>query len=331
MEEFWLERYELVTERIGQIKEEHILPEDWQEYFVMEAEYVEEACEYLAFAQRGGLETADLKELQKWNGLLGKNWKRLPKDYAPLMDLLSVELRSLGYLAAQGRLEEFLIRLELFAEMYGICVYEWQEEKKLPAYQVLRDCLYWYVHDYADMAPLQELRYLEKQEEEPVYQRLQNRESEERYLYQYGLVVTTRERGFYEWLQGLSVEEVEKWATKLAEEIAKLIEEDTPEPLEKRILLQYPVGYEKLMCVLVWKLQEMGLVIVPEVAGAGVLLNLFEEVFGGRKVLWDRALGKRCKEIKQTLAEKARKEKHFFFVKIALEEDKNEILKPHVV
>lgn len=332
MEELWLERYELVTERIGQIKEEQILPKDWQEYFAMEAEYAEGACEYLSFVQKGGLEAADLKELQRWNGLWEKTWKSLSKEYAPLMDLLSAELRSLGYLAAQSRLEEFLIRLELFAEVYGICVYEWQEEKKLPTGQTLRECLYWYVHDYADMALLQELQYLEKPKEASLYQSLQKyKPQEEARLYQYGLVVTAKERGLYEWLQGISAEEVEAWAMGLAEEIVELINADTPETFEKRILLQYPVGYEKLMCALMRKLRELELVVVPEVVGEGVLLNLYTEDYAGGKGLWDKALGKRCKEIRQTLAEKTKKEKHFSFIRVVLKEDGKEILKPHVV
>lgn len=332
MEEFWLERYELVIERIRQIKEERCLPQDWQDYFVREAEHVEQVCKYLAFVQMGGLEMASLEVLQEWNSLLGRTWKSPQGECVPLMDLLSKELRTLGFLAAQKRLEEFLIRLELFAEIYGSCVCDWQEEKKLPTYKALQECLYWYASDYADMASLQALQYLQAPEENPVEQLLQKADLEkENYLYQYGITVTDRERGLWEWLVRLPLEEVEAWAEKLAEDILRQIIGNSLENLDKKVLLQYPVGYEKVVLRLMERLKEQGVKVIPEVAGKGVLLNLYEKNCEECKVLWDKALAKRCKEIQQTIAEKAEKEKRFLFVKVVLKEEKNEILKPHVV
>jgi hypothetical protein len=243
---------------------------------------------------------------------------------------VSEELRSLSFLAAQGRFEEFLIRLELFAEFYGICVCEWQEEKKLPAYKILYECLYWYANDYADMAPLQELRYLQKPEESSVYQGMLMWDlEEETYLYRYGTIITDRERNLFEWLKGLSVEEINSWAQKLAEEVRKLVEE-MGTASGKRILLQYPVGYEKLIYALMKRLREHGVEVIPEIAGKGILFSLFEINFAESK-LWDKALAKRCREIRQTIAEKAERESLFGIIKVVLKEDKKEILKPHVV
>ena len=223
MEEFWTERYELVVERMRQMQEEQMLPRDWQEYFATEAEYAEQACDYLAFVQDGGLKKASLEALLEWNSLFNRPWKSPQGECAPLMDLLSEELRSLGLLAAQERSEEFLIRLELFVEIYGICVRDWQEEKKLPEQKSLRECLYWYLHDYADTAPLQELQYMEASEENPVCQLLQEADlDEEKYLYRYGIPVTDRELALWEWANRLALGEVEFWAGKLAEEIVKM-------------------------------------------------------------------------------------------------------------
>lgn len=327
-----LERYELATERIEQIKEEQILPKDWQKYFSMEAEYAEGACRYWTFVRKEGLKTAALEELLAWNSFLAKAWKAPQGECAPLMDLLSMELRSLGYLAAQERFEEFLIRLELFVEMYGICAYEWQEEKKLPAYKTLQECLYWYANDYADMAPQQEVQYLLCPEESMIYQGLKKWNLyEEAYLYQYGTVITDGERGLWRWQQGLSVEELDNWAEKLAEEVIGLIGENALIIPEKRILLQYPPGSERLVGILLEKLQKTGIVAVPQTVGAGLLLRLCEKNFPGHKILWDKALAKRCKEVKQTIAEKTQKENRFCLVKVVLKDEKNEILKPHVV
>lgn len=332
MEEFWAERYELVTERIRQIKAEQILPQDWQDYFVGEAAYIDRICEYFAFVQTGEPEKAPLKELKERNNLLDRTCKNPQGECAPLMELLSGELGCLGFLATQGRLEEFLIRLELFAEIYGICVYEWQEEKRLPTYKTVQECLYWYVNDYADTVPLKEVQYLQNPEENPIYQLLQKLDLDgEKCLYRYGTLITDRERSLWEWMVRLSEEENEAWAENLTEEIMKQVAGEMATDVGQKILLQYPVGYEKVVFLLMQKLREQDVEAIPQIAGTGVLLKLYEEECTERKVLWDRALAKRCKEIKQTVTEKAEKEKLFCTAKVVLKEEKNDILKPHVV
>lgn len=332
MEEFLVERYELVTERIREIEKEQILPDRWQEYFVFFAGYVKQMYEYLILVQEKGIESMTLKELQKWNELMQDNCPSPCGECASVLDILSGELHSLGFLAAQERPEEFLVRLELFTEIYGICIYEWQEEKHLPDYKLLQECFYWYVNDYADMAPLQELQYLMCPETSPIFRLLQRENiAEEDYLYRYGTTISERERNLREWLQELPLEEVDIWATKLAEEIIELSVENSMPTTSNRLVLQYPAGYERLVRLLVVKLKEESLDTVPVIAGTGVLLRLYEKDFSGRNLLWDKALTKRCREIKQTLAEKVARENKFGITRVVLKEEKTDILKPHVV
>lgn len=52
---------------------------------------------------------------------------------------------------AKGCLEEVLIRMELFVEIYSAFVYEWQENQTRPSYESIRQILYWYVSDYTDI------------------------------------------------------------------------------------------------------------------------------------------------------------------------------------
>ena len=46
-------------------------------------------------------------------------------------------------------------------ELYGTCVCEWQENERLPEYNILKEIVYWYVSDYSDIT--MERQFLEKQ------------------------------------------------------------------------------------------------------------------------------------------------------------------------
>ena len=61
-------------------------------------------------------------------------------------------MRSLIGFTYEGRLDELVIRMELFSEVYAAFVYEEQENHRLPSYASIREILYWFVSDYADVA-----------------------------------------------------------------------------------------------------------------------------------------------------------------------------------
>ena len=53
-----------------------------------------------------------------------------------------------------------MIRMELFSEVYAAFVYEEQENHRLPSYASIREILYWFVSDYADVAAEARVREL---------------------------------------------------------------------------------------------------------------------------------------------------------------------------
>lgn len=153
MEELLLERYELAMERIAQIKEEHILPPDWDEYFAAVALFLEEVGK-----RRGVSEVADVEILYR-NPTYAISI--FGKEYGPLLSAVAEEMYSLVGLVQKGNTEEIVIRPELFVELYGTCVCEWQENERLPEYNILKEIVYWYVSDYSDIT--MERQFLEKQ------------------------------------------------------------------------------------------------------------------------------------------------------------------------
>ncbi len=143
MEEFLLERYELTMERIDRIKEEHILPAVWDEYFVAVAHFLEEVGK-----------CHDASEVQNIE-MLYRNptyaTQIFGEEYGPLLSAVAEEMYSLVGLVHKGDMEEVVIRPELFVELYGACVCEWQESGRLPEYKTLKEIVYWYVSDYSDI------------------------------------------------------------------------------------------------------------------------------------------------------------------------------------
>ncbi len=167
MEDFLYERYELMVGRISQIPREQVVKENWQDYFVQIAEYMGRVFEYFTFVRGIDLKNADLQELQNrytvlYEDLWGDRYKVsytnpvyctscLGADYGLFAAMLFAELRDLPCFIIKGDLEEMVIRLELFVEVYSACAGEWQETGCLPDSDSLKRIFYWYVSDYADV------------------------------------------------------------------------------------------------------------------------------------------------------------------------------------
>lgn len=165
--ELLTERYELAIERISQIKEEHVPEETWNDYFVAVAAFLERIDRYYDFLRQGGLKTADMEALQEWKQCLYEDlseekyescygnsayaMKLFGEEYGRLLAAVAMEMYSLIMLVTKNYLEEVLIRLELFVELYGACVCEWQEAGRIVPYETLHQIVYWYVSDYSDI------------------------------------------------------------------------------------------------------------------------------------------------------------------------------------
>ena len=143
------ERLELAVERIDKIEEEQSLPEAFDIYFRRVARFLigeEEKKEpyaqsYLNPAYAG---------------------EQLGEELGRFLSALYYEMYSLTGLRGQEELQEFVIRMELFLEIYGIFLLEWQENRRLPGVQSLRQSFYWFAFDYADVAAEKYVKELAK-------------------------------------------------------------------------------------------------------------------------------------------------------------------------
>ncbi len=344
--EYLLERYELAIERIEEIKEEHVLEDAWNDYFVSVAAFLEKISEYYAFVREGGLETADLETLQKWNAclyedILEKNYeesyanpayavKLFGEEYGRLLSVVVTEMRSLIVLVTEGRLEELLIRFELFVELYAACICEWQESKRFPEYETLRQIIYWYVSDYTDITWEEWIKSLLLPEGNYAIRVMMEADlSRPEYLYRYGEFVSENELKTAEFMAGLSQETIDLMASTYTEGYRMGFEVAGIDLSKKQTVdIYYYLGFERMIVKAIENFAAMGLKPVLRRTPMGILQGGCLAKMGAAggnpnkqydfdhkddyALIWDKALAQRMLEVNRTVFEKYRKEARLY-------------------
>ena len=143
------ERYELALERIGEIAGESIGHAELDAYFAAMAAFAQKLCGYYVVMNEEAAKQAELERLQAWNRDLyedilpehySQSWgnpayavAQLGEQWGQLLSYVYVQLRDGIVPAAEGDLEEVVIRMELLVEIYSAFAAAWQEEGELPS------------------------------------------------------------------------------------------------------------------------------------------------------------------------------------------------------
>ena len=235
--ELLLERLELAFLRIREIPGEDWQGEalqPWREYFAAVTKFLLLIEDNRKFLEQDGLKMATLEELQQRNhalyeDILPENYensfanpayavKMLGEKFGALAAFLYTEMRSLIGFTYEGRLEELVIRMELFSEVYAAFVYEQQENRKLPTYTSIREILYWFVSDYADVAAEKKVQELVCSENNFAAKIIRTADfTDLRYLYAYGEYVGENELKMAEFMNSLPEETIHTMADTYTE------------------------------------------------------------------------------------------------------------------
>ncbi len=163
------ERLELSMERICSMEQEEMeLP--YGIYFKKTAGFIRligKTLERIGKEGRQEIPAASLEMLREENhrlyeDILPENYGEsfadpdyavsvLGDGYGQLLSFLYTELRGEIVYAYEMRLEAITVLNELFLEVYSLFLQAWQEGAKAPLEQQIKDALYWYVSDYADL------------------------------------------------------------------------------------------------------------------------------------------------------------------------------------
>lgn len=258
------ERFDLALERIGQISTETLGNPALDTYFQSVAKFILLLEDNRQFVEQGGLKTAPIGELRQRNAALYADVMpdryensyanptyavaALGEEYGQVLSVLYVEMRKLISYIYRGLLEEFVIGLELFAEVYAAFAYG-VSEGGLPAGTEIRDILYWYYSDYADQKTLDRVRQMVCPVDNFQVDIIVNSDlSDVRYLYFYGMYVGENEEQTAKYLASLPEETIALMANTYTEGF-RIGFEVTGKDLSKKtsVMLAYHIGFERML------------------------------------------------------------------------------------
>ena len=288
------ERLELALLRIREIPGEDFQGAElqtWKAYFTTVAKFLLLIEDTRQFLEQGKQATATLEELQQRNralyeDILPENYensfanpayavKMLGEEFGVLASFLYTEMRSLIGFTYEGRLDELVIRMELFSEVYAAFVYEQQENHKLPTYAAIREILYWFVSDYADVAAEERVREMVCPENNFAAAILRTADfTDLRYLYAYGEYVGENELKMAEFMNSLPEETIHTMADTYTEGY-RIGFEVTGKDLSKKAVVdvRYQLGFERMMRRALENFEKMGLQPVIYRAATSILYN----------------------------------------------------------
>lgn len=271
------ERFRLAADRIREIPGEPLGRENLEAYFSFCAQFLLMLEETYFFLKKGGLETASLEELQRRNrtlyaDILPEHYEEsygnpayavgeLGEDTGRELCFLYAELRSLIGCVYEDRLEDVVIRMELFLEVYGAFVYAASEGVEKPSGGDIRQMIYWFASDYADLAAEQRVRETLCPEEcFAVKQIMESPLDDVRYLYGYGEYISENELETAGFLAKLPQETIAAMADTFTEGYRRGFEV-TGVDLSKKstVAVYYRLGFERMIRRAVENFASLGL------------------------------------------------------------------------
>ncbi len=271
-EEYLEERYSLAMERIRGIGGEETVPAPFCVYFRKMAEFLIQMDALRRTLASGETKDYTLEQWQELNlalyrDILPENYGRsygnpafavgeLGEVHGRILSFLYTELRSLIVYAFEGRLEEAVVCLELFIEIYNRF-----EQEELPEYKEIQQIVYWFASDYSEL-------FLSRRVREGVDPDLdfaarivmESDLGDPRYLYRYGEYVSENELRMAAFLNSLSEEEIAAMADTYTEGYRiGFVLGGKDLSIKKTVNIRYNLGFERMIRRAILNFEKMGL------------------------------------------------------------------------
>ncbi len=322
-----MERFELVTERIASIKDDHDLPEQLQNYFNSVADFIMTVQPVLTKAISGDLINRSLEECvfdhsRIFSIYSNENYENsfLCPTYAVAQlgnelggILSSVFYKTTGIIKAafEGRLDLFTIFCELFVEIYGECQMESEDKYRAEG---VHDALYSFEHDYCKVFMSENLIMMIDPDYDFYTDIIMNADlSDDRYLYRYGMYIGPNETKIAAHLRSLPHEEVVAMARTYVEGYIKGFEVTCKDiSIKDTVGVEAPVGFELMTREAIRLFNEAGLAATVRFGGI-TGRNLYSSVPNKQCVydhkndkayIWDKGLADRMLEVVKNTFEK---------------------------
>lgn len=283
MEKQIQERYTLSIERIRKIETEKTVGEKFQGFFSKVAGILLEIDRVNQLLENGGWKDLSFEEMQRENKKLyedvlpenyGKSYanpdyavEMLGEEYGKILSFLYTEMRGeIAYVFERKQLY-LTICNELFIEMYNC--FEGEE----PSYESLKEIVYWYASDYADVFMADRIVDQIDWEKDFATRIIMDSNLEDlRYLYSYGEYVSENERRTAEHMNELPEETICKMADTYTEGYRMCFVNGRKDLSKKgSVNVRYTLGFERVVRKAIANFEKMGLKPVIYRAGVSVL------------------------------------------------------------
>ena len=283
MKEQIQERYTLSIERIKEIETEKTVGEKFQDFFAKVSGFLLEIDRVNQLLENDAWKDLSFEEMQSKNRKLyedilpenyGKSYanpdyavEMLGEEYGKILSFLYTEMRGeIAYVFERKQLY-LTICNELFIEMYNC--FEGEE----PSYESLKEIVYWYASDYADVFMADRIVDQIDWEKDFATRIIMESDLEDlRYLYSYGEYVSENERRTAEHMNELSEEIICKMADTYTEGYRMCFVNGRKDLSKKgSVNVRYTLGFERVVRKAIENFEKMGLKPVIFRAGVSVL------------------------------------------------------------
>lgn len=266
------ERYELVMDRIRELRSEHNVEEKYWTYFRRLADIFMMVDQTLKKEEAGALDHRSLSECEEMSWqfyyeLQEGNYDRcyanptvavelLGEEFGQVLCFLYTELRAAIPYAFEGRKRDITILCELFVQIYNCFESEEGADKK-----EIEQIIYWFFHDYSEIFVEQSVReMLDPSLDFFTKIVMESDLTDLTYLYRYGEYISSSELQVAEYLNSLSEEQIQSMADTYTEGY-RIGFEVTGKDLRKKgtVDVRYPIGFERMVRAAIKNFEKMGL------------------------------------------------------------------------
>ncbi|OYO67636.1 leucyl aminopeptidase, partial [Lachnotalea glycerini] len=182
--------------------------------------------------------------------------KTLGEEYGKYLSFLYTEIRGMIVYAYELRLTEITIHNELFIEIYNA----FEEAEELNS-EKIRNILYWFVSDYADMTVEYRVRELLDTNLSFAADIIMNEDlTDLRYLYRFGEFITGNELDTAKHLNEMSEKQIEAMAATYTEGYRMGFILGNKDLSKKEIVnIRYTLGFERIVKKAIEQFEKMGL------------------------------------------------------------------------
>ena len=278
------ERYNLVVDRIGDIKEERTVDVKFRDYFVKVAEFIHLIDGTKKKIEDHTFDGMQIEELAAWNkklysDILPEHYResyanpdyavaQLGEAYGSTLSALYAEIRAAIVYVYEKKTEYLDILFELFIEVYNQF-----EEEEMPEPHVLKEILYWYASDYCDVFVADRIHeQVDATQSFAADLILGSDLADLRYLYRFGEYISDSELTTAKYLLSLDETTIQKMADVYTEGY-RIGFVNTGKDLYKKktVNIRYVLGFERVVKKAIENFDKMGLKPVIYRSGVSML------------------------------------------------------------